>query len=141
MKRFAIALVILLLGLLAWVVFQSSDISIIVNGQKLVGPAKLATEGWGVLVAVVALFCVAILLAFVFAWVGLIVLGALVLAGLVAAWLTFPFLLPLLIPLSLVWISRPHARAASPAHSADLAAAPSLRPIAPPSASPRPHVG
>jgi hypothetical protein len=139
MKRFAIALVILLLGLLAWVVFQSSDISIIVNGQKLVGPAKLATEG--VLVAVVALFCVAILLAFVFAGVGLIVLGALVLAGLVAAWLTFPFLLPLLIPLSLVWISRPHARAASPAHSADLAAAPSLRPIAPPSAAPRPHVG
>jgi len=57
-----------------------------------------------VLVGIVALFCVAILLAFVFAGAALIVLGVLVLAGLLAAWLAFPFLLPLLIPLFLVWI-------------------------------------
>jgi hypothetical protein len=103
-KSIAIALVILLLGLLAWVVFQSSDISIIVNGQKLAGPAKLAAEGWGFLVAIVALLCAAILLAFVFAGIWLIILGALVLAGMVGVWLAFPFLLPLLIPLFLVWI-------------------------------------
>ncbi len=104
MKAVAIALVLLLLALLGWVAFQSSDISIIVNGQKLVGSAKLAAEGWGVLVATVALFCAAILLAFVFAGAALIVLGVLVLAGVFAAWLAFPFLLPLLIPLLLVWI-------------------------------------
>src|SRR6266478_5956374 len=104
MKKIAIVLVILVLALLAVVLLQSSDIAIIVNGQKLVGPAKLAAEGWGVLVAIVAFFCVAILLAFVFAGVGLMVLGALVLAGLLVAWLTFPFLLPLLIPLFVVWI-------------------------------------
>ena len=104
MKSIAIALVIVLLGFLAWVAFQSSDISIIVNGQKLGAPANLAAEGWGLLVAVVALFCAAILLAFVFAGIGLIVLGALVLAGLVAAWFAFPFLLPLLIPLFIVWL-------------------------------------
>jgi len=104
MKGIAIALVIVVLAMLAVVLLQSSDIAIIVNGQKLVGPAKLAAEGWGVLVAIVALFCVAILLAFVFAGVGLMVLGALVLAGLLVAWLTFPFLLPLLIPLFVVWI-------------------------------------
>jgi hypothetical protein len=104
MKNIAIVLVILVLALLAVVLLQSSEIAIIVNGQKLVGPAKLAAEGWGVLVAIVALFSVAILLAFVFAGVGLIVLGVLVLAGLLAAWFTFPFLLPLLIPLFLVWI-------------------------------------
>ena len=98
------ALVILLLLLLAWVVFHSSDISILVNGQKLVGPEKLAAEGWSVLVSIVVLFCAAILLAFVFAGLGLIVLGLVVAAGLVAAWLAFPFLLPLLIPLFLVWI-------------------------------------
>jgi hypothetical protein len=104
MKSFAIVLVVLLLALLAWVLLQSSDIAIVVNGQKLVGPAKFAAEGWGVLVGVVALFCVAILLVFVFAGVGLIVLGALVLVGLLVTWLAFPFLLPLLVPLFLVWI-------------------------------------
>ena len=104
MKGIAIALVIVVLAMLAVVLLQSSDIAIIVNGQKLVGPAKLAAEGWGLLVAIVAFFCVAILLAFVFAGVGLIVLGVLVLVGLMAAWLAFPFLLPLLVPLFLVWI-------------------------------------
>jgi hypothetical protein len=104
MKNIAIALVIVVLAMLAVVLLQSSDIAIMVNGQRLVGPAKLAAEGWGVLVAIVAFFCVAILLAFVFAGVGLMVLGALVLAGLLATWLAFPFLLPLLIPLFVVWI-------------------------------------
>ena len=104
MKSIAIVLVILVLALLGAVLLQSSDIAIVVNGQKLAGPVKLAAEGWGVLVAIVALFCVAILLAFVFAGVGLIVLGALVLVGLLAAWFTFPFLLPLLVPLFIVWI-------------------------------------
>lgn len=104
MKNVAVVLVILLLGLLAWVLFRSSDVSIIVNGQKLVGPAKVAAEGWGVLVAIVSFFCAAILLVFVFAGSGLIVLGALVIAALLAAWFAFPFMLPLLIPLFLVWV-------------------------------------
>jgi hypothetical protein len=104
MKNIAIVLVILLVGLLAWVLFQSSDIAVIVNGHKLLGPAKLAAEGWGVLVAIVSLFCAAILLIFVFAGTGLIILGALVIAGLAAAWFAFPFMLPLLIPLFLVWL-------------------------------------
>lgn len=103
-KGIAIALVIVLLALIGWVAFQSSEVSIVVNGETLRGPAKLAAEGWGVLVGVVALFCVAILLAFVFAGIGLVVLGILVLAGLVAAWVAFPFLLPLLIPLLIVWL-------------------------------------
>ena len=103
-KGIAIALVIALLALIGWVAFQSSDVTIVVNGETLRGPAKLAAEGWGVLVAVVALFCAAILLAFVFAGVGLVVLGVLVLAGLVATWVAFPFLLPLLIPLLIVWL-------------------------------------
>jgi len=104
MKNIAIVLVIFLLGLLAWVLLQSSDIAIIVNGHKLVGPAKFAAEGWGVLVAIVALFCTAILLVFVLAGTGLMVLGVLVIAGVVAVCFAFPFMLPLLIPLFLVWI-------------------------------------
>lgn len=116
MRAVALLLVIMLLGFLAWVLFQESNISIIVNGQKLAGPAKLAAEGWGVLVAIVALFCAAILLTFVFAGVGLVILGLVVLAGLAGAWFAFPFLLPLLIPLLVVWLfvavfRRPNKRA------------------------------
>lgn len=104
MKNVAIVLVIVLLGLLAWVLFQSSDNTVIVNGHKLAGPAKVAAEGWGVLVAIVSFFCTAILLVFVVSGMGLMVLGGFVVAGLVAVWVTFPFLLPLLIPLFLVWL-------------------------------------
>jgi hypothetical protein len=46
----------------------------------------------------------AILLAFVFAGVGLVVLGAFVIGGLLAAWAAFPFLLPVRVPLVIVWI-------------------------------------
>lgn len=105
MKSIAIVLVVAVLGILAWVLLHSSHhIAVVVNGHPLVGPAKLAAEGWGLLVGVVALFCTAILLVFVFAGTALIVLGALVFAGFVAAWFVFPFLLPLLVPLFLVWI-------------------------------------
>ncbi len=104
MKNIAIILVLVLLGILAWVLLHSSHTAITVNGHKLVGPAKLAAEGWGVLVGLVSLFCAAILLLFVFAGTGLLVLGVLVTTGFLAAWLVFPFLLPLLIPLFFVWI-------------------------------------
>jgi hypothetical protein len=104
MKNVALVLVLVVLALLAWVLLSSSHVVITVNGQPLSGPMRLAAEGWGVLVAVVALFCAAILLAFVFAGIGLLVLGALVFAGVLLAWLAFPFLLPLLIPLVIVWL-------------------------------------
>jgi hypothetical protein len=50
---------------------------------------------------VVAFFCAAILLLFVFAGVGVIVLGFFVLLGMLPAALIFPYLLPLLIPLAI----------------------------------------
>jgi hypothetical protein len=104
LRLVALTLVVLLGALLVWVLLQEPHIAIFVDGEKLVGPAKLAAEGWGLLVAIVALFSVATLLAFVVAGVGMIVLGALVVAGFLAAWLAFPFLLPLLIPLLIVWL-------------------------------------
>ncbi|HTV98483.1 MAG TPA: hypothetical protein VME42_21000 [Steroidobacteraceae bacterium] len=103
MKKFATVLVIALLGVMVWVLVQSSNIAIIVNGRRLAGPAGLAVEGWGMLVAIVSLFCTAILLVFLFAGAGLIILAALVVIGFVAALFAFPFMLPLLIPLFLVW--------------------------------------
>lgn len=99
----AVALACVLLALLAWVALHATHVSVVVNGEKLVGPGRFAAEGWGVLVGIVGLLCVAILLVFVFAGLWLILLGAFVLAGVALTWLAFPFLLPLLIPLAVVW--------------------------------------
>lgn len=103
MKKVALILVALLIGLLGWGLMQSGNVSVTVNGHELAGPMKAAVSGWGFLVATVVLFCVAILLAFVLAGVGLVVLGCFVLVGLILAAVAFPFLLPLLIPLFIVW--------------------------------------
>jgi hypothetical protein len=58
----------------------------------------------GIVVGAIALFCAAIVMVFVVAGVGVIVVGLLVLAGLVVALIMFPFMLPLLIPLFIVWL-------------------------------------
>lgn len=101
-KTLAIVLAAAMLAVVAWGLFflESSPVTIVVNGQQLSGPL---TGAAGAIVAAVALFCAAILLAFVLAGVGLFVLGCAVLAGLVLAGLAFPLLLPLLIPLAIVW--------------------------------------
>ena len=83
------------------------------NGQRLVDPVKFAAEGWGLLMAIVSLFCAAILLVFVFTGLGVMILGVFMLGGLVTACIVFPFLLPLLIPLCLVWIFIAAARGRS----------------------------
>lgn len=103
MKKVALILVILLIGLLAWVLIQSGDTSVTVNGNEIAGPMKAFVGGWGLLVLSIVLFCIAILLAFVLAGVGLLVLGCFVLAGVIISAVVFPFLLPLLIPLFVVW--------------------------------------
>jgi predicted exporter len=104
MKNIALVLVVVLLGVLAWWLFQSHDTTVVVNGHEITGPAKFAVEGWGALVAIVSSICAAILLLFVFTGTGLMIFGGLVIAGVVAACVAFPYLLPVLIPLFLVWL-------------------------------------
>jgi hypothetical protein len=97
-------LVILMIILLAWVLYTSTtDVSISINGKPITGPLAPAIGLWKLILASVILFSVAILLVFVFAGVGLIVLGALTLVGLILAAVALPFLLPLFIPLFIVW--------------------------------------
>lgn len=103
MKKTALALVLILALICAWGVMGSSNVSIMINGQELDGPFAIFVGGWGLIVATVVLFCVAILLAFILAGVGLVVLGVLALVGLILVGVAFPFLLPLLIPLAIVW--------------------------------------
>ena len=103
MKKVVLILVALLVGLLVWGLIQSGNVSVTVNWHELAGPMKDAVGVWEFLIAIVALFSAAILVAFVFAGVGFVVLGCLVLVGLILAAVAFPFLLPLLIPLFIVW--------------------------------------
>jgi hypothetical protein len=104
-KKLASILVILMIILLAWVLYSSTaDISIIINGQPITGPLAPTIGIWKLMLAIVILFSVAILLAFVLAGVGLIVLGVLALVGLILVAVALPFLLPLLVPLFIIWI-------------------------------------
>ncbi len=103
-KKLAIALAVVMLAIVAWGLFlESSGVTIVINGQEVTGPLKGGIGAAGLVVAVIALFCAAILLVFVFAGIGVIVLGSVVFVGVIAAWLAFPFLLPLLIPLAILW--------------------------------------
>jgi hypothetical protein len=103
MKKLILAMVLFLLLVCAWGVMTASDVSITLDGQELNGPLAMLVGGWGLVVATVVLFCVAILLVFIFAGVGLIVVGVLAFTALVLVGVAFPFLLPLLVPLFMVW--------------------------------------
>ena len=104
-KKLAIVLAALMVGFLGWVLLGASDsVSIMINGSQIDSPFDAVTGAWGVISAVVILFCVAILLVFVFTGLALIVLGSLVLAGSILAAMIFPFLLPIMIPLFVVWL-------------------------------------
>lgn len=117
-RKLAILLAVIMVGFLAWQVFGPRDVvSIRINGQEIMGPFDIIGGVWGLIVAAVTLFCVAILLAFVFAGVALLLLGVFALVGLVLLMVAFPFLLPILIPLSVIWLfcllirsSRPRPR-------------------------------
>ncbi|MDD5688122.1 MAG: hypothetical protein PHE88_09870 [Elusimicrobia bacterium] len=104
MKKVVMVLCILLFGLLVWGLIQSSNVSVVVNGQELSSPMKAVVSAWGLLVAIVVLFCVAILLTFVLAGASLLFLGFIVLVGVILSVVLFPFLLPLLLPLIIVWV-------------------------------------
>jgi hypothetical protein len=103
-RKAAIALAVIMLVVVAWGLFvEGGATKIIINGEELTGPLKGAVGAAGLIIASIALFCAAIFLVFVFAGVGVFVLGGVVVVGLLLAWLTFPFLLFMLIPLAIVW--------------------------------------
>ena len=104
-RKLALVLALVAVGILVWsLVGGGWNVTVTINGEEIVGPLGAIAGLWGLILAAVILFCVAILLAFVFAGVGLIILGCIVLVGVILAVVAFPFLLPLLVPLLLVWI-------------------------------------
>jgi hypothetical protein len=104
-KKLALFLAILMIVFLGWSLLGlTTNVSVSINGREITGPLGTAIGLWGTILAAVILFCVAILLAFVFAGVGLVVLGCLALVGIILIAVSLPFLLPLIIPLFIVWV-------------------------------------
>ncbi len=103
-RKLAIILAISMLAFVVWgLFFENNATTIIINGQPVTGPLKGAIGAGGMVVALIALFCVATLMVFIFAGLGIIVLGGLLVLGMILAGVAFPFLLPLLVPLAVVW--------------------------------------
>ena len=103
MKKIALVLVLLMVIVCAWGL-MSSNVTVTINGEEIEGPLKIVASSWALVITTVVFFCVAILLTFVFTGVALIILGTVALVGLIFVAIAFPFLLPLLIPLFIVWV-------------------------------------
>ncbi len=104
-KKVAIVLAFFMLVIVAWgLFFEAGSTRIIINGQELIGPFKGAVGAAGLIIGLIALFCAAIFLLFVFAGIGIFILGGVIVVGLILAGFAFPFLLVLLLPLAIVWI-------------------------------------
>jgi hypothetical protein len=104
-RKVAIILAFVMMAIVAWgLFFEAGSTRIIINGQEIVGPLKGSIGAMGLIVGLVALFCAAIILLFVFAGIGIFILGGVIVAGLILAGFMFPFLLVLLLPLAVVWM-------------------------------------
>lgn len=103
-KKVAIILAILMTAFLGWALLGTSEVSVTINGHEIKGLLGAAVGIWGVILAAIIIFCIAMLLVFVFAGIGLIVLGCFALAGIIFIAIVLPFLLPLVIPLFIVWV-------------------------------------
>jgi predicted exporter len=101
MKKLALTCVILMALFCVWGL-MSSGVSITINGNAIHSPFQSIASIWELVITGVVLFCVAILLVFIFAGVGLILLGVFAFVILIFMGAAFPFLLPLLIPLFIV---------------------------------------
>lgn len=103
-KKTALIFALMMFAIVVWgIFFEGSATTIIINGQELTGPFKGAIGLAGLVVAWVAFICAAILLLFVFAGVGLFILGGMITVGLMLTWFMFPPLLIILIPLFVIW--------------------------------------
>jgi hypothetical protein len=103
-KKVAVLLAVIMLALVGWALFiEAGSTSIVINGQEITGPLKGTIGAAGLIVGLIALFCGAIFLLFVFAGIGVFVLGGVIVVGLIVAGIAFPLLLLLLVPLAIVW--------------------------------------
>lgn len=107
MKKTAAIVILFLLALLAWNSLFGSAMHVMVDGDEIGGPVG-ALVGFfagavGLLAAGVALVVAGVVLALVFAGLGVMAIFGLVLGAVVLAAAVSPLLLPLLIPVGIIW--------------------------------------
>jgi hypothetical protein len=115
MKKIAPYLILFLCALLLWdLLFTFGDASFHIDGAEVDGPLGamlgILFAGGGTLIGLLVTLVVGVVLAVVFAGVGMVVIGALCIAGLALTAAILPFVLPLLLPLALVWYLVSRAR-------------------------------
>jgi hypothetical protein len=107
MKKTAAIIILFLFAMLVWNVFTFGDNVVNIDGEDIGGPlgALLATffAGGGLLLAGVIMLFVGAVLAVVFAGVGILCIGGLAIGACVLALMVSPLLLPLLVPVAIVW--------------------------------------
>jgi hypothetical protein len=107
MKKTAAIIILFLFAMLVWNVFTFGDNVVNIDGEDIGGPlgALLATffAGGGLLLAGVIMLFVGGVLAVVFAGVGILCIGGLAIGACVLALMVSPLLLPLLVPVAIVW--------------------------------------
>ncbi|MBD8529643.1 MULTISPECIES: hypothetical protein [unclassified Massilia] len=115
MKKIVPYLVLFLCALLLWdMLFSFGDASFHIDGEEFDGPLGalfgLLLAGGGTLIGLLVTVVVGAVLAVVLTGVGVVIVGALAIAGLAVTATIVPFLLPLLLPLALVWYLVSRAR-------------------------------
>ena len=120
MKKFAAVAILVLLAMAVWsLAFDAGDVHVMLGDEQLEGPLAafvgVVAGGIGMLVAAVVLVFVGVLLALVFAGVGVMAIVGLAVGAIALAVAVSPLMLPLLIPAAIVWfvMKRRKARAAS----------------------------
>jgi hypothetical protein len=108
MKKTAYIVIAFLFALLLWNVFAFGGDSVVsFDGDEFDGPLgaliAMLFAGGGTLIAMLVLLVVGVVLAVVFAGVGIILIGCLGIGAVVLALAISPLLLPLLLPLALIW--------------------------------------
>ncbi len=117
MKKILPLLVLFMLAMVLWNVFTPNDISVAFDGDEIDGPLGVVLgglfAGGGLLIAVVVMAVVGIILAVVFAGLGLMMVAGLCLGAVLLALAVSPLMLPLLLPLGLIWFFTRRSRKAS----------------------------
>lgn len=115
MKKYAPYVILFLFAALLFNA-MSGDMSVNFDGEEIDGPLgwMLATlfAGGGTLLAAFITLMVGVLLAVVFAGVGVILLGSLAIGAVVVALAISPLLLPLVIPVAIIWYLMSRSRKA-----------------------------
>lgn len=102
MKKSLLITLLIVLLVLPCVYFYTNS-SVTVNGQELTGMSKVLGSMWGSMFGITTLIFISFFMIFMFLGGGFIIMGLIFFMGIIFASFAFPFMLPLLIPLIIIW--------------------------------------